>query len=155
PEAHSAVGIEAGGPGSRRLRRSRALLVIVCALFVLAGGGVAVYFSWHSPEPPDFDREGLDPAIVAAVDKARAGVQHTARSALAWGKLGMVCITHDFRTQATFCLEHAELLDPNEVRWPYFQALGALVLGEGEKALPKLERAAALCSAEYDGPRLR
>lgn len=155
PEAESALGIESGGQGARGRHRARATVLVACGVLILAGGGFALYSALRVPEPPDFDREGLDAAIIAAVDQARAEVQEAPRSAPAWGKLGMVFITHDFRAQAKFCLEHAERLDPNEVRWPYFQALGALVFGEEEQALTKLERATTLSGDEYDAPRLR
>jgi len=98
---------------------------------------------------------GIDPAIVAAVEEARSRVRESPRSAEAWGKLGMVLVVHDFRAQANFCLAQAEQLDPNDLRWPYYQALGALIVADAEGGLPKLERAVALCGDDFDAPRVR
>ena len=94
-------------------------------------------------------------AIVAAVKEARLRVREAPKSDAAWGRLGMILMIHDFRTQGNICLAQAERLNPREPRWPYYQALGALLHAEPEAALPKLERTVALCGDETDAPRVR
>jgi tetratricopeptide (TPR) repeat protein len=138
-----------------RGNRSRWLLGLILACGLLLVGGVALRWGWAGPEPPALDATGTDPAIVAAVEEARARVLGSPRSAAAWGRLGMVHLAHGFRSQATPCLAQAERLDPREPRWPYFQALGALAGGDAERAVPKLEQALALGDDSSGSPRLR
>jgi protein O-GlcNAc transferase len=99
--------------------------------------------------------EGVDPAIVAAVEQARRKVVQSPRSANAWGLLGTVLVVHEFRPEGNFCLARAERLAPGELRWPYFQALSALRATDVETALPKLERTVALGGDRFDSPRVR
>jgi tetratricopeptide (TPR) repeat protein len=140
----------------RRWYRSPVLPALAAGLvLLLLAGGVYRHVNPREPEPPLPDLDGLDPAIVAAVQTARTAVQKSPRSARAWGRLGMVLIVHEFRTEAQFCLAQAERLDPREPRWPYCQALGLLFAKEQEAALPKLERAVALYGDEFDTPRVR
>ena len=117
----------------------RQLVGALALVAVALVGGAYLYFIRGKVRPPEVDLAGIDPAIKKAIEEARSKVIAEPDSAQAWGRLGMVLITHDFRLPAAFCLEQAERLDPAEVRWPYFQALGAIAFGEGEKALPKLE----------------
>jgi tetratricopeptide (TPR) repeat protein len=100
------------------------------------------------------DLEGVDPTVAAAVERARAAVRQSPHSAAAWGELGMVLMVHQIQPQSAFCFDHAERLDPREPRWPYFQALEALLKNDLQAARGKLERAVALCGDEFDGPRL-
>jgi tetratricopeptide (TPR) repeat protein len=143
-------------PPRRRWYRSPVLPAVAAGLVVLLlGVGVYSHLNPREPQPPLPDLEGLDPAIVAAVQTARATVLKSPRSAKAWGRLGMVLVVHEFRTEAQFCLAQAERLDPREPRWPYCQALGALFAKDQEAALPKLERAVALYGDDFDTPRVR
>jgi len=98
--------------------------------------------------------EGVDPAVAAAVERGRAQVRQAPHSAEAWGKLGMVLLVHEFRPQAAYCFDRAEERNPREPRWPYFQALEAMLKSDLGTARGKLERAVALCGDEFDGPRL-
>jgi tetratricopeptide (TPR) repeat protein len=98
--------------------------------------------------------EGVDPLVAALVEQARARVQQSPHSADSWGKLGMVLLIHQFEPQAAICFHQAEKLDPREPRWPYFQALEALLRTDLQAARGKLERAVSLCGDELDGPRL-
>jgi tetratricopeptide (TPR) repeat protein len=96
---------------------------------------------------------GLDRAIVASVEAARARVSQSPRSASAWGQLGKVLIAHELRAPALVCFAEAEQLDPTEPRWPYLQGV-ALSQGDPDAALPKLRRAVELCGRSPDAPRL-
>jgi tetratricopeptide (TPR) repeat protein len=152
--------LDAPGPApvqqrrARRWYRSAWLALLALALAGLLGGGL--YLFWRAaPEPPEVDTDGVDPAIAAAIDEARQAVRRAPRSAEAWGRLGTILVVHEFRPPGIFCLAQAERLDPGEVRWPYFQALASLRAAEPEEALPKLERAVALCGDAFDAPRVR
>jgi tetratricopeptide (TPR) repeat protein len=106
-------------------------------------------------QPPELNIHGADPAIIEAVEKARAKVLESPNSSAAWGKLGMILVVHDFKAEGYICLAEAERLDPREPRWPYYQALGMLVGADPQSALPKLQRAVELSGDAYDAPRLR
>jgi tetratricopeptide (TPR) repeat protein len=92
--------------------------------------------------------------VAAAIEKERQAVLASPRSADAWGQLGMVLSAYYFGTEALPCLVEAERLDPDEPRWPYYQAI-VLLQAEPEAALPKLRRTVELCGDDPDGPRLR
>src|SRR5439155_19466770 len=83
-----------------------------------------------------------------------SAVVESPRSALPWGRLGMVLVAHDRTAEANQCFAQAEQLDPREPRWPYFQGV-ALSLGAPEEALPKLQRAVELCGDAAEAPRRR
>jgi superkiller protein 3 len=104
-------------------------------------------FLWYratAPVLPAIDLTGIDAAIATAVEQARAAVSDSARSAPAWGRLGMVLLTHDFTAEAKVCFAQAEKLDPSEPRWPYHQGI-ALLEDDPETAILKLQRAVDLC----------
>jgi tetratricopeptide (TPR) repeat protein len=141
-------------PRRRRWYRSRWLCIAAAILILLLGGYLYQHFSRSGLPPPDVDLEGIDPAVAAAVEQAGARVQQAPHSAEAWGKLGMVLLVHDFQPQAIACFDQAERLDQHEPRWPYYRALEALLRTDLQEARGKLERAAALCGDELDGPEL-
>jgi tetratricopeptide (TPR) repeat protein len=111
-----------------------------------------MWYGTAAPEPPAIKAD-LDPAVVAAVEKARLAVMEQPRSAATWGRLGMVLLAHDFPAEASTCLAHAEKLDPSEPRWPYYQGI-ALYKEEPDRAIPKLQRAVQLFGDGPDAPRL-
>jgi tetratricopeptide (TPR) repeat protein len=138
----------------RRWYRSRWLPVAAAVLLLLLGVYLYCHFSAPGAPPPDVNLEGVDPAVAAAVEQARAQVQQSPRSAEAWGKFGMVLLVHQFQSQAVLCFDQAERLGPRELRWPYFQALEALLRTDLQAARRNLERAVPLCGDEFDGPQL-
>src|SRR5262249_44636533 len=83
---------------------------------------------------------GVDPAVVKAVEAARAEVRQSPRSAAAWGRLGMVLAANNFAAQALDCLARAERLQPDDPRWPHYQAL-LLAGGDPPAAVPDWQRA--------------
>jgi tetratricopeptide (TPR) repeat protein len=140
----------------RRLGWLRRVLAAAFVGLVLAAGWLLwVRFHRGGPEPPEVDLTGVDPALVAAVQAAQQAVREAPTSAEAWGRLGMVLVVHEYRDPGSFCFEQAQRLEPRECRWPYFDAMGALAVGDHAGALPKLEQAVALCDDLFDGPRLR
>ena len=123
------------------------VLIVSACLYHRFGKSAAV-------APPAVELKGIDPAVAAAVEQARARVQQSPESSVAWGKFGMVLLVHDFQPQAGFCFDQAERLDPREPRWPFFQALNVLITGDQQAARGKLEPAVALAGDQFDGPRL-
>ena len=139
----------------RRWGRSEWFCAAAAVLILLLLSGHLYHrFSRPSPPPPDVDLEGVDPAVASAVSQALERVRQSPHSAEAWGKAGMVLMVHQIQPQAAACFDRAERLDPREARWPYFQALEAMLKSDLGAARGKLERAVALCDDEFDGPRL-
>jgi tetratricopeptide (TPR) repeat protein len=126
---------------------------LACGL--VAAGLLLWHFGWakRTLEPPTIDLSQADPALVKAVEDARAGVQKAPRSAPAWGHLGMVFLAHYQLAEAEVCLAQAEQLDPRDGRWPYLRAV-VLARSESEATIPELERAAEL-SPGIAAPRLK
>jgi tetratricopeptide (TPR) repeat protein len=98
--------------------------------------------------------EGVDPAIVKAVEAAQFKVRLLPWSATAWGRLGSVLYMHDYNAQADLCYAQAMWLDPREARWPYLRARSRAEQ-DPEGALPLLERAVELTGDQAAAPRLQ
>ncbi len=127
---------------------------MLIGLILIVGSGSYLWYQTRTPQPPPLALAGIDPAIVAVVEQARAAALAAPRSASAWGRLGMVLAAHDFTAEANVCFTQAETLDPREPRWPYYQGV-ALARGDPEAALPKLQQAVALCGDTPEAPRQR
>lgn len=100
------------------------------------------------PAPPKLDFVDVDRAVVAAIRTAEAGVRERPDSAQAWGRLGMVLLAHEFDEAAAASLAQAEILQPDEPRWPCLQGM-AILRWRPNEAVPLLERAVTLL------PRMR
>src|SRR5258707_1107869 len=135
----------------RRIVRLSMLLGVLAASVAL---GLGIWHRESIAAPPLPDLDGLDPAIKAAIEFERAAVAQLPRSGAAWGHLGMVFFAHGFNSEAGECLAQAELLDPREMRWPYFQAV-ALYAGDVPLAIQKLKRTLELDQDHPEAPRLR
>ncbi|MCG8457591.1 MAG: tetratricopeptide repeat protein [Holophagales bacterium] len=89
---------------------------------------------------PATDTEGLDPAVLAAVDHRMSELQRALQNperkavATAFGELGLLYHAHDFLQSAAVCYENAAAVDGSDPRWPYGGALVARELGELEAA---------------------
>jgi tetratricopeptide (TPR) repeat protein len=147
-------------PPQRRRWRFETLLLVAGCLFLVGGVGRYLYqfktlppSAGEGPELPAVDENGLDPAIVAALERERQAVRRTPQSASAWGRLGMVLLAHNFPAQAESCLATAERLDAGEPRWPYYQGL-ARENASVAAAVPKFEQTVALCGDVPPAPRL-
>lgn len=149
----TAVRAENGPEGRRLCPWNHVSTVLAGVVLLLAVGGYLRYRA-AAPELPVFVLEEADPAVRASIQEALGEVRRSPRSAATWGKLGMVLLTHDFLAEALVCLSQAERLDPKEARWPYYQGV-VLSMGDPCAAIPKLERAVALCGGTTDAPRLR
>lgn len=87
---------------------------------VLATGLAVIFYGyrhWQTAVPPSVEVDGIDPAIVAAIDRARQAVVQSPRSAGAWGTLGMTLHAHNFETSAAECYAEAARLNTKEPRW--------------------------------------
>ena len=144
-----AAGSPAKSPARRNIRR----WVIVFCVLVLAGGGFYFWRQNAPPEPPIIKLSGSDPAIIKAVEAARAAVRSSPRSGRAWGRLGMVLSIHDILPEADLCFAQAERFEPREPRWPYLRGLARSGDDPGA-ALPSLQRAAERCG-DLPAPHLR
>jgi tetratricopeptide (TPR) repeat protein len=124
----------------------------------LVGGGLGVVLALRSgrrpPPVPSPDLTGADPAISAAVGRARARAEAEPRSADAWGHLGMVLLANSYTGESVACFTEAERLDAGEPRWPYYRGVALLSNSPHEAALA-LRRAVERSAPEEDGPRLR
>ena len=70
--------------------------------------------------------------------------QAMTKSGLVRGRLGMAYDVNGLRDAALVTYEQAEILDPDDFRWPYFRALLIAETGELEQAIKTLERALAI-----------
>jgi tetratricopeptide (TPR) repeat protein len=139
----------------RRRGRLRLLAGVAAAVLVLLGAaGVYRLLRPPVPDPPLVDLTGADPQVARAVTAARADVLRAPRSGPAWGRLGMVLATHEYRAEGVACLAEAERLDPHDLRWPYFQGV-LLANHDPAVGIPKLDRSVRLAPAEAAVPRLR
>lgn len=143
---------KAGKPRQRRVWLAALLLFL--ALAGGAGGWLLYRQRPPAPVPPVVDLEGADPAVVAVIEKARLEILKSPNSASAWGKLGCLLNAFNHRSESLTCLVQAERLDPNQPRWPYYQGI-LLLLDNPPEAIPKLRRAAELCSDTNIAPQLR
>ena len=131
-------------PPTRR-RRWVGIGIATCILLTAGGGGLGWYLRQSRPPQPPvmMIAEGADPAVVAAVEKARQQVLADPKSATNWGELGMVFAAHGLDPEAEPCFAEAERLDPADPRWPYFRGLAASVR-DPDHAIPLLKRAITL-----------
>lgn len=115
--------------------------IAVIALLVAGGIGVWYLARPRPPLPPEMvTADGADPAVVAAVEKARQQVLANPRQAANWGELGMVFGAHGFDSEAEQCLAEAQRLDSADARWPYLRGLAATV-NSPDRAVPLLRHA--------------
>ena len=66
------------------------------------------------------------------------------RLAAAFGEVGQLYLLYDSIPESAAALGNAETLDPTDVRWPYYLALGNSLEGDFEQAVAALDRVLAL-----------
>jgi tetratricopeptide (TPR) repeat protein len=136
---------EAAGSPTARWRLRRALIVV----FLLLAVALAAFLAWKRlhvepmPPPPNAELDGLDPTLRDAIVAAQERVMKHPRSAEGWGHLGKLLRGPDFNTQASFCFDQAEKLEPKKVEWAYLRG-EAFILQDPESAVVHLARAAEL-----------
>jgi tetratricopeptide (TPR) repeat protein len=134
---------------------SRQAALGLLALLGAGGAFILLYaFFWRPTlDPPVVDWAGVDPAVRQAIEAEQENVRQSPRSGAAWGRLGMILVTHMFADEALPCFVEAERRQRDNPRWPYHQGL-ILLAHDSAAALPKVIRAVELCQDETDGPRL-
>lgn len=151
--------ISNGAHRSWLLRRRRLLLAVLLSI-VCAGVGAGVWFAHTSsagPIPPRIPSDLNEPEVSALLERMRARVLKEPRSASAWGILGQAFLANDMEDESRVCFTEAEHLDPNNPRWPHYQAVLLLTQGEQQAALPYLQRAAeraAMATPDNPVPQL-
>ncbi len=95
----------------------------------------------------------IGPAERKSIEDAQALVRKKPRSAVAWGRLGMVLLAHSFDEAAGVCFAAAQRLDPHSFRWPYYAGVCAAI-ADPQLALANFARAAQL-APEDPWPRFR
>jgi tetratricopeptide (TPR) repeat protein len=80
-------------------------------------------------------------ALRRALDDVAASTPQRASS---YGDLGAVLLAATFFDEAARAFQHAEALEPREMRWPYLRAHALVRKGDRESAVRAFERAAAL-----------
>lgn len=135
-------------------RSAKRVGVVLLALLIGAGVGVGLWFRLTTPPLPTLATAQLDPSSAALIERHMQAVRQARRSGAAWGRLGGVLRSYEFREEARSCLETAQRFDPREPRWPYLQSL-LLVHTAPEEAMARLRCAVELCGNEPGAPRLR
>jgi tetratricopeptide (TPR) repeat protein len=117
---------------------------------------VAVLVWWPAAIPalPDIPTAHLNPPAAGSIERALNEVRLHPRSGSAWGRLGTLLRSFEFRTEAIQCLAVAARLDPRNPSWPYFHALLLAPVSPAE-AIARLERSAALGGSDFPAIRLR
>ena len=126
-------------------RRTRIWIGLAAAFLVVAT--VLVWQRAAIPALPVISTERLDPAATGAIERALSEVRSHPRSGPAWGRLGTLLRSFEFRTDALQCLAVAARLDSRNPRWPYFHALLLAPVSPAE-AITRLERSVALGGGE-------
>jgi tetratricopeptide (TPR) repeat protein len=140
---------------SKAARRRRIFIGMLVGLLVLAGCWIAwKWFYFSGPVPPEVPADVGDPAVADLLEEARQEILRAPRSALAWGKLGMLFHAYLYPKRANICFAEAEKLDPRDRRWPYFQGFN-LFQRDPVAAVRYLKRAAQLSRTERVVPHLR
>jgi len=134
--------------------KSRRRILWVSFAFVVVAGFAGLWYWYHvrnaQIDPPTFETADVDRAVVRALE-GRTEVVRRSRTARAWGELGMTFLIHRMPDQAVPCFRQAQRLQPEEPRWPYFQAVA---MGP-ETGMANLRRAVKLCGNSPDAPRLK
>ncbi len=101
-------------------------------------------------EPPRMDH--YEQPVQAQLAEAQEALDHLLGASQqdpgeltrAFGRLGRLYLLHDLMAPAAAALRNAEALDPNDARWPYYQALRDIFEGELEDAVAALDRVLVL-----------
>src|SRR5579875_1663555 len=155
--AHGSAAGLAVNPKPKRKRRARmnwmirlfwicsrrwAVRLGVVLLLLVGAAGSVLWLSYHSSAettPPVVPANPLEPEVAAFVEKVRREVLRAPRAPQAWGHLGQAFLANEMEQEAQICFTEAERLDPDNPRWPYYQAVILLNQGQQEAALPYLQ----------------
>ncbi len=132
-----------------RRRGKTALVATLVLVLAIAGVLVAIYkplnfLRYGSAEPPlPGAGANLEAPLAARIQERVVLVRSKPYDGEVWGMLGETYDVHELFPQAVTCFERAQVLAPNEVRWPYFLGLVQRI-GDQKRALACFERAIAL-----------
>ncbi len=97
---------------------------------------------------PTPELKGLEPETITTIETARTRVRQLeaqqapdSQRAAAWGELGMFYHAHRQLDAALPCYANASELDPESVRWPYYQGLIHAVRGDTARAIAAFRQA--------------
>jgi len=144
----------AGNSHKQPHRSKRAIWVTAAVL--LAVGCVAWLLRSNDSESglPKIAIDQLDPSSAQQLTESQEAVRRAPRSGTAWGSLGSLLYSLEFRDEANRCLEKAEQLDSKEPRWPYLRAL-LMANSSPVEAIIQLRKTVTLCGNDPEAPRLR
>lgn len=129
--------------------RGRTPFVVTALLVIAIAATLAVLYKPWNPlrygraEPPLPSSADLEPPLARRIQERVERVRAEPYDARAWGQLGETYDVHEHYTQAIFCYERAQKLDPKEARWPYLLGI-AQRIGDQKAAIACFERAIAL-----------
>jgi tetratricopeptide (TPR) repeat protein len=89
-------------------------------------------------------RRQLRDAYASLTRNVEEGSTTTPGLAAAYGHLGMLLMAAEYRDEAEVCFVDAQLLAPDDVRWPYYLAHSYKARGQTAKSLAAFERALML-----------
>lgn len=114
---------------------------------------VGVY-RFSQPKIPKISVAQLDASAAKMIQQHVQAVRNNPRSGAAWGELGAILKSYEFRDEALYCLRQAERLDTQQPRWPYL--IGATLLDDSRvAAIARIRRAVELAGAERPELRIR
>lgn len=101
---------------------------------------------------PSADLSGAEPAVRQAILNARAAIAELLvgpdsdpkRLAQVYGRLGALLVLREVEAPADAAFRNAQTLEPDAFRWAYYAGYLALMTGNTDRALDRLEAAQAL-----------
>ena len=97
-----------------------------------------------TPPPPTVALDHASPGLVALIDELLTSAETLPKSAEMRGRLAMAYEVNEFEEAAVAAYEQAQVLDPQDFRWPYFRAMLLAELGDSEAALGVMAIAIAI-----------
>lgn len=123
---------------------------LVALLVVSACMGVWFWRQSVQVPPQSIPQVSLDragPAARKAIQEAEDLVGRKPKSGVAWGRLGMVLLAHNFEEPAGICFMAAHELDSTSSRWPYYAGV-TLAISDPQQALVHFATSAKLAPEE-------
>lgn len=113
----------------------------------------------HEPLPPlpglqELVSAGALEPVRAQIDLAWQAAHRAPQDAASSGALGMVLSAYGQSEHARVCYRRARQLDPDDFRWPYYEAVSLGDLGRTEAAIEVMQEALAL-RPDHPEARLR
>lgn len=120
---------------------------ILGGIVLLIGSGIAWWLAGRGTPPvipiPNIPLEGSPAMVAKTISRAVETVERQPDSGEAWGYLGMLLFAHQFEFEANQCFEQAQILAPDDFRWPYLLGLN-LSVSDREAAADCWRRAVRL-----------